>query len=276
MKRKILFNGPRVFADSVRENKMLKKYTLALSIATIANASHNNELFTLPNQAVVQSILEGNNPGTIIEQSDYTLLKSAGPYVFLVGNPSAEVLKQIATDLLNMPSVFLICDKSLHTFFIKHGFAVMSRISLDFPETSSLSLPALPEGFTIQPISNLELLTQCTWYKPVLDWYETAENFFNKGFGFALINNEGIVVAESYGAFVSNKLCEIGIVAHPNYQGKGYATLAARFALLECQKRGIKPMWSCRTENTGSLMIALKLGFQIQYYYAFLKKAESR
>lgn len=254
---------------------MLKKNILALAIGatTIANASYKDALLTLPNQAAVQAMLEGNNPSTIIEQPDYTLLKSAGPYVFLAGNPSEESLIQIATDLLNMSSVFLVCDESLHAFFIKHGFAVLSRISLDFPEPSSLLSPTLPEGFSIQPINNLELLTQCTWYKPVLDWYGTAENFFNKGFGFALINNEGMVLAESYGAFVSNELCEIGIVTHPDHQGKGYATLAARAALLECQKRGIRPMWSCRSENTASLMVALKLGFKIQYYYAFLKKA---
>lgn len=178
--------------------------------------------------------------------------------------------------LLNVANIRLVCEEHLHASLLKNGFAVLSRIGLGFPETASLQLPALPEGLSVHPINNFKLLSQCTWYAKVLGWHETAESFFNAGFGFVLTNNEGVIVAESYGAFIGKELCEIGIVSHPDHQGKGYATIAACYAIVECQKRGIKPVWSCDSNNIGSLMVALKLGFQIKSHYAFLIKAQPK
>jgi hypothetical protein len=262
---------------NIKEYMLYKHYIVALLFAvnTMSFAYDTATLSRLPNQAVLHAMLEGNSPSKIIKSqsdSDYIIM-IRWHRAILIGNPTETELATIAYDLLQNSDVSLICEERLQGFFVQHGFMVQPRIGLEFCAHNKPSHP-LPAGFTLLPLNTIELLRQCMWYNRVVNgFYDGPENFLKKGFGFALIDDKGTIVSESYGSFIGGGLCELSIVTKPNEQSKGYATIAAERAMQECLQRNLKPRWSCNSENGASLKVALKLGFQITNHYAFLVKA---
>jgi len=67
-----------------------------------------------------------------------------------------------------------------------------------------------------------------------------------------------------------NKL-EIGIETVTEYQGQGLAYLACAKLIEYCLDNNIEPVWSCRSNNVGSINLSKKLGFseslRMPYYH---------
>ena len=122
----------------------------------------------------------------------------------------------------------------------------------------------------IQNIS-ADIFLKCMWYEFISSLYGSSELFLNNGFGVALCDNES-VMSEAYAAGIGKNLCEIGIATHADYRGQGVATHTAAHLLKQCLDRQLVPVWSCDYENPASFKVALKLGFEVKRYYAFLKK----
>lgn len=99
-----------------------------------------------------------------------------------------------------------------------------------------------------------------------------SEKILETIFAFALVDENGISIAQAYGTMVGNDSCEIGVIINPDYRGKGYIVYPAIKVIEKCLDLNLKPVWSCNTENIASLKTALKLGFTIKRHYAFLKK----
>jgi hypothetical protein len=100
-------------------------------------------------------------------------------------------------------------------------------------------------------------------------FWKDAVHFYSSGAGFTLIyNNESASTA--FSSFVHDDQLEIGIETAKNHQGKGLAAHSCSALIDYCIKNNYKPVWSCSLENTGSYMLAQKLGFEptamIPYY----------
>ncbi|HWS30487.1 MAG TPA: GNAT family N-acetyltransferase [Clostridia bacterium] len=72
---------------------------------------------------------------------------------------------------------------------------------------------------------------------------------------------EGNVASTSFAAYRHGNLLELGIETAEAHRGKGLA-YAACCALIDfCIEKGFDPVWSCRLDNEGSMMLAKRLGF---------------
>jgi hypothetical protein len=93
------------------------------------------------------------------------------------------------------------------------------------------------------------------------NFWDSAEEFLNKGMGFSLPYNNRIA-STAYSAFVHKDKLEIGIETLDEFRGKGYAYYACSALIDYCIANGYEPDWACRLENTSSYKLALKLGFE--------------
>lgn len=73
----------------------------------------------------------------------------------------------------------------------------------------------------------------------------------------------GQVAACAFASFVFDDPLEIGIETHPDHRHQGHAlTLTAAIALVDQGlQTGFTPVWCCSKQNTGSWLVAQKIGF---------------
>ena len=82
------------------------------------------------------------------------------------------------------------------------------------------------------------------------------------------------MAATAFSSCKIENIVEIGIEIIDKFRGKGFAQIAC-FALIDyCIANKYEPIWSCRLENTGSYILAQKIGFEVVYqkpYYRLSK-----
>jgi hypothetical protein len=92
-------------------------------------------------------------------------------------------------------------------------------------------------------------------------FWDNADDFVNNGIGFTLIH-EGMAASTAYAAYLHDNFLELGIESAEPFWGKGFAILTCSALIDYCLRNGLEPVWSCRKENTGSYLLAQKLGFE--------------
>lgn len=94
-----------------------------------------------------------------------------------------------------------------------------------------------------------------------LKFWDSADDFTQKGKGFTLLHN-GEIASTAYSAFVHEDKLEIGIETVEKYRGFGFAELTCCRLIDYCLKSELIPVWSCRFENRASYKLAHKIGFE--------------
>ena len=99
-------------------------------------------------------------------------------------------------------------------------------------------------------------------------WRDAAQ-FLAHGGGLCA-QREGTVGAIAFSSFRFDRTLEIGIETRPEHRGQGLALAVAIALIRRILAAGLEPIWSCRQENTASLVLAQRLGFvvtrQLPYY----------
>lgn len=238
---------------------------------------HKQFLAQLPNQTLIQGILERRLSASILcieNEPAYVLIRANFlSMTILAGQPSQKQLEKIVQLLSSYEKTTLICADAVHSFFREHGYRQQSRIAFESPiGTDSSYKLTLPEGLVIQLIDSSDLFKKCLWADRIATLWGNAENFIQNSFASVLVTPDGAVIAEAYGAWIGDGLCEIGVVTHPDFQGKGFSTLVTQHLMNESFKRNLVPVWSCNCENIASRKVALKCGFKIKDEYVWLIK----
>lgn len=100
-------------------------------------------------------------------------------------------------------------------------------------------------------------------------FWNSAEDFKQKGVGFGLYYNERLV-STAFSSFCAPGQLELGIETVEAFKGKGFAELVCTALIEYCIARNLEPIWACRLENIGSYKLAQKLGFvpykELPYY----------
>lgn len=104
---------------------------------------------------------------------------------------------------------------------------------------------------------------------PAFFW-KSADEFLTHGIGFSLIYN-GQLAATAYSAFIIGNCLEIGIETIPECRHKGFAEIVCAALIDHCILNKLHPVWACRLENTGSVKLAQKLGFEISKEIPYYK-----
>ena len=227
------------------------------------------EFKTFPNQGILWEIIEKQQTGKIFELSANTILvmeNCPDPFVFIAGLLTDEMVNDVISliNALDFPMVY--CNPKYHPLFLKRdwNFHLRAKLSLKNPKKTEI----LNQVIDIHPIKSLEIFKKCTWYKERSALYGSDESFLAHGTGYALcIGSE--VVSEAY-ASIGGGYAEIGVITHPNYRGKGYATLIISHLIKQCIDAQIAPQWSCNVDNRASLNTGLRMGFEVNDYYTLL------
>jgi GNAT superfamily N-acetyltransferase len=100
-------------------------------------------------------------------------------------------------------------------------------------------------------------------------FWKNADQFVEKGIGFSLLYN-GRLASTAYSAFILDKKLELGIETIEEFRGSGFAFYTCSALIDYCIENDYEPVWACKLENTASLRLAQKLGFEpcaeIPYY----------
>jgi hypothetical protein len=91
-------------------------------------------------------------------------------------------------------------------------------------------------------------------------FWDSGDDFLNHGVGFSIVFG-GRPVSTAYSAYLIGRQLELGIETIPECRGKGLALHTCSALIDFCLNGGYEPVWSCRHENTGSYLLAQKLGF---------------
>lgn len=127
-------------------------------------------------------------------------------------------------------------------------------------------IDSLPSGYEIKMFDE-DLYRQAmseAWSSEFCETFESAEDYLEKGFGYAAVKDGKLISATST-MTVYDGGTEIQIATHPDYRKKGLALPTAGAFILECMKRGIRPCWDAA--NEASLHMALKLGYEYKGEY---------
>ncbi len=92
-------------------------------------------------------------------------------------------------------------------------------------------------------------------------WRNSGE-FYRDAVGFSALV-DGKPVSTAFASFLHEPYLELGIETHPDYRGKGLAFIVCSELIAYCLQKGYEPVWACRADNTGSITLAQKLGFEI-------------
>ncbi len=261
---------------------LIDSCSLAASSLDQLSDNHKKLISDLPNQALVQGILEEKMPFQILQigsKPDYVFIRAKNTATFLAGEPSQAQLNDLIHQLSRFKKTTLICLPSLQQNFKNHGYTVQSRVAFHvadlFKNSTDLAVVPALEGYRIQKIDTVDLFKQCLWFKNIAMLWGGPEEFINNSFGFVLLNAQNKVVAEAHGAWIGNGLCEIGVITHPDFRGQGFSPILTRQMLQECKIRNLTPVWSCDCKNIASRKVAAKAGFQERYQYAWLIKKQA-
>jgi RimJ/RimL family protein N-acetyltransferase len=100
------------------------------------------------------------------------------------------------------------------------------------------------------------VLREIIWMWPSIDRY------FQHGFGRAAVLN-GRIVCWCTSEYLSRDSCGIGIETVPEMRNKGVATATACKFVSDCLERAVIPHWETDCENSPSIRVAEKVGFDL-------------
>lgn len=128
-------------------------------------------------------------------------------------------------------------------------------------------IDSLPEDYELVKF-NEDIYHQAMsepWSMEFCENFSSAEEYLNRGFGFAVIYNGKLVSgASTWGVYDGG--IETQIATRPDFQRKGLVLPCAAAFLLECNKRGVRPCWDAATLI--SRHIALKFGYEYRGVYS--------
>lgn len=91
-----------------------------------------------------------------------------------------------------------------------------------------------------------------------LDAFESAEDFVQRGIGYAMMQDDTII-GIAYSSLVNTRAIEVSIVVEEEHRKKGIATALAAKLLVWCLERRLHPNWDAA--NLPSCGLAEKLGY---------------
>ncbi|MBA4853810.1 GNAT family N-acetyltransferase [Emticicia sp. BO119] len=92
-------------------------------------------------------------------------------------------------------------------------------------------------------------------------FWDSADDFKQNGIAYCLYYEQQLA-ATAFSSFVEGNQLELGIETVPQFRGKGLAQKVCAALIDYCLANNLEPIWACRLENTGSYVLAQKLGFE--------------
>ncbi|MFX0122546.1 MAG: GNAT family N-acetyltransferase [Candidatus Hodarchaeota archaeon] len=190
---------------------------------------------------------------------------------YLAGKSKAENLKDFLAKIPEKAFIYVPSQEwevSLKPQWTYFGYFPRTELSAKSLSSQSIKklLSSLPEGFQLKKV-DVEVAQQIlnqnfsTHWVNVINYLGGSEKFVEEGVGFCIQEGEKIAsVVMGYKASIPiTRSVEMDITTHPDYRGKGFATLVSAKLIEFLLKEGIEPHWDAA--NPVSVKLAQKLGF---------------
>jgi L-amino acid N-acyltransferase YncA len=127
-------------------------------------------------------------------------------------------------------------------------------------------IDALPLGFDMVRFNEriYEAAMSADWSKEFCETFISAEDYLNRGFGFAVLK-DGEFVSGTSTMTVYDGGTELQVATREDYRKKGLALPSAAAMVRECVARSMRPCWDAANET--SKHMALKLGYEYEGIY---------
>lgn len=143
-----------------------------------------------------------------------------------------------------------------------------SRVNFKFqPLKYSSRQQEIPAGFWLEK-TNPSLFEQISGSVVPSCFWRNQKEFAENAIGFSLMHNEN-PVSTAFASFIHDQQLEIGIETSSEFRGKGLALITCSALIDYCTENNFEPIWSCRLENTGSFLLAQKLGFEPTFIHPY-------
>ena len=135
-----------------------------------------------------------------------------------------------------------------------------------------LMIQQLPSGYTLS-LRDEKWFVSSFEYESTLASFGSMENVLRHTLGMNLIQDDTLLCEAATGAPTHGRI-EIGITTHERYRQRGFAGIACAKLIEICESEAYSTWWDCAKQNTPSVRLARKLGYQNEreYRYAWWEK----
>ena len=184
--------------------------------------------------------------------------------VYIGGQPTAQSLAE-GIDVLRRETEVVVCDwqggKLAELLPEDPDYQGMAIDFTDRSEQVDLrEFAQAPAGLELRRIrrDDIPLLQGYDYY---LRMYGAEELAVARTIGYCLIH-EGTVISEAVAGPFAHGVAEIGVGTRVEFQRRGLGTLTAARAIQACESLGYQAFWNSAAQNSASIALARRLGFQ--------------
>ncbi|MFN8508182.1 MAG: GNAT family N-acetyltransferase [Dehalococcoidia bacterium] len=224
--------------------------------------------------AFVHSVIDGTMPGTAFaDRADNprsAIVCNEGGFWHAVGEPDAAFARDVAGELpalVRYPGTAVWASTPGWDAALGEVFALRrERLEYTTPEQFA-PRRALPRGYRIAPIDAAIAGKFDGAVDPwVVKIWGGPERFAERAFGFAVMDGERLTsfcCPCAIGGPVGLVEAEVEVGTNDAYRRMGLARAASIDYFEECQRRGLRPSWTCGADNIASHHLAISLGFRL-------------
>ncbi len=228
---------------------------------------------TAGHMAFVHAVIDGSMPGFVLTED------AAGPLSAIVGNLSgfwfalgeasaglaAEAVPTLSARRPPEEPTALWCTAPAWEAVLEPMFGAKEYRNEFHPPAPGTTTPAgAKDGFLVGPLDAEAsvLLAEGGGFDPWICriWGGPGE-LVERSFGTVVRAGARVVSFCAACAIEPGGEAEIEIGTAPEFRGQGIAEMAGRAFILECERRGLTPAWTCASGNEPSDRLARRLGF---------------
>lgn len=241
-----------------------------------------------------KAVIEGNNPGRVfVDHLDAPKagLIWLGNYdgFFFIGDEENELFHQEINDFmdttiipearqLNLTNFIVIgnhsrWDKTIEKFFAHRHMQKFNQNVYRLEHHKEHDEPPIKRDYHVMKITKDLFLNQKNsienigfLHSKIAGFWSSTEDFFDKGIGYSVINQNKIV-SLCFSGFVAGNVHGLDMETIKEHQGNKLGQMAASSVVDECVSKGMIPYWDCEEANKPSNAIAKKIGLEKSFSY---------
>lgn len=242
----------------------------------------------LADRVAIEATIAGNTEGQVYVDNPTrptaAFFWNAFRYGYLAGDPAdasfVTALRSLLADEL-LPAARESHDPTLVIYPASRGWqdqmpallegywhVPLWRRTFTFDAAAFVARPvtSLPDGLTLHTIDAARIAASPDLRGEIGMLWASTDAFLAHGFGACVLDGDRVVSA-CLTAFAGGDLHEISVSTQPPYRRQGLALVTAGTFIERCLQSGITPVWECWHDNTPSVKLAAKLGFQMTEDY---------
>lgn len=229
---------------------------------------------TKPTMPRAFNVLEGLNRGQILvddlaRPNQAVVREATYGTLYFGGNVDAELVGSTVQYFRQIGEVGIGCwlDDPLNDM-IPPDTGYDGR-TLYFTKRSRAAAPQLrlPEGYTLA-LRDRQLFKQSFDYESTVSAFSTEENVLKHTLGVVVLHESNVVCEAATGAPTHGQI-EVGVTTHEAHRKLGLASIACARLVEMCEAKGYQTWWDCAKQNTPSVKLAHKLGYQQEQEYRY-------